>query len=93
MIHFDIFSVFLFFLFYFLTAFLRLEVILQEEKIHKLRESVSRLTDLNRKCDRLQQKDRKLIINLIGMTKCDNIPLTEEQCLKFEVLALYSIIL
>ena len=83
LIYFDIFSVFLFFLFYFLTAFLRLEVILQEEKIHKLRESVSHLTDLNRKCDRLRRKDRKFLIDLIETTKRDNVPLTEEQCLKF----------
>ena len=69
--------------FYFLTAFLRLEVILQEEKIHKLRESVSHLTDLNRKCDRLRRKDRKFLIDLIETTKRDNVPLTEEQCLKF----------
>ena len=66
-----------------MTAFLRLEVILQEEKIHKLRESVSHLTDLNRKCDRLRRKDRKFLIDLIETTKRDNVPLTEEQCLKF----------
>ena len=51
------------------------------------------MTNLNRKCDRLQQKDFKFIIDLIEMTKCDNIPLTEEQCLKFEVFALQYITL
>ena len=49
------------------------------------------MTNLNYKCDKLQQKDRKFIIDLLEMTKCDNIPLTEEQCLKFEVFAPQSI--
>ena len=48
-----------------------------------MRESVSHLTDLNRKCDRLRRKDRKFLIDLIETTKRDNVPLTEEQCLKF----------
>jgi len=68
---------------YNLTAFLRLEVILQEEKIHKLRESVSHLTDLNRKCDRLRRKDRKFLIDLIETTKRDNVPLTHDACETF----------
>ena len=65
------------------TAFLRLEVMIQEQKLHELRESLQKLTDLNRKCDRLRKKDRKFLQMLIETSRNDNVPLTETQCLSF----------
>lgn len=67
----------------FYVAFLRLEVILQEQKIHQLKDTVDSLTDAARKCDRLRKKDRKFLQTLIESSKSDNVPLSEEQCSAF----------
>ena len=56
---------------------------IQEEKIHQLSDSLEKLTDLNRKCDRLRKKDRRFLKTLIETTKRDNVPLSEEQCSNF----------
>ena len=76
-----IFAYFLF-LFFYLTDFLRLEVLIQEKTIAKLQESVKSLTILNRKCDRQSRKNRKFLQTLIQQTKTDNVPLTEDHCSK-----------
>ena len=76
-----IFDYFLF-LFFCLTDFLRLEVLIQEKTIAKLQESVKSLTILNRKCDRQSRKNRKFLQTLIQQTKTDNVPLTEDHCSK-----------
>ena len=70
------------FLFFCLTDFLRLEVLIQEKTIAKLQESVKSLTILNRKCDRQSRKNRKFLQTLIQQTKTDNVPLTEDHCSK-----------
>lgn len=58
-------------------------MILQEQKIHQLEEKVQKLTESNRKCDRLRKKDRKFLQTLIESSKRDNVPLSEEQCSAF----------
>ena len=73
----------LFPVFFCLTDFLRLEVLIQEKTIEKLQEHVRSLTDLNRKCDRQHRKDRQFLQTLIENYKRDNVPLTEEQCSKY----------
>ncbi len=64
----------------FSLAFLRLEVMMQEEKIYQLRSSVEKLTNLNRKCDKLRKKDRRFLQTLIETGTRDNVPLSEGAC-------------
>jgi hypothetical protein len=78
-----IFLLFCMFFFFLFIAFLRLDVILQEEKIQRLSDKVLELTSLNRKCDRLRRKENRFLQTLIQTSKRDNVPLSEEQCSTF----------
>ncbi len=69
--------------FYFISLFLaslRLEIILQEERIQRLEERVKQLTKLNRKCDKGRSRERGFLQTLIQTCKRDNVALSEEEC-------------
>ena len=63
-----------------LSAHLRLEVILQEEKVDRLKKQLSEFRVSNRKCDKKRQKERNFLKTLIDLGKSDNVQLSDELC-------------
>merc|ERR1712079_135449 len=65
------------------SAHLRLEVMLQEERIHLLQNKLDQVKTHTKKCDRLRKKERRFLQTLIEISKRDNVPLSDERCSEF----------
>ena len=64
----------------FFSAPLRLDILLQDEKIARLNQQILELTELNRKCDKQRKRQLRFLQNLINSFKGDNVPLSESVC-------------
>ena len=72
-----LFSIFFFLLF---TAPLRLDILLQDEKISRLNQQIHELTELNKKCDKHRKRQLRFLQTLINSFKGDNVPLSDSVC-------------
>ena len=64
----------------FISAPLRLDILLQDEKIARLNQQIHELTVLNRKCDKHRKRQLRFLQALINSFKGDNVPLSENVC-------------
>ena len=65
---------------FFLSAPLRLDILLQDEKIARLSQQIHELTELNRKCDKHKKRQQRFLQTIINSSKGDNVPLSESAC-------------
>ena len=63
-------------------AHLRLEVIILEEKNHRLQDELNALKSRTQNCDKKRKKERKFFKHLIEYTKGDNVQLSDEGCVE-----------
>ena len=63
-------------------AHLRLEVIILEEKNHRLQDELNALKSRTQNCDKKRKKERKFFKHLIEFTKGDNVQLSDEGCVE-----------
>ena len=59
---------------------MRLDILLQDEKITRLNQQIHELTELNRKCDKQRKRQLRFLQTLIDSFKGDNVPLSESMC-------------
>lgn len=62
---------------------MRLELILQEEKIQRLRNQILDVTRSYRKSERFRKREQNFLETLIAKYKGDNVPLSVERCHKY----------
>ena len=66
--------------FFLFAAPLRLDILLQDEKISRLNQQIHELTELNKKCDKHRKRQLRFLQTLINSFKGDNVPLSDSVC-------------